>query len=438
MKLEFPEDFLWGSATASYQVEGATDEGGRKPSIWDVFCSEENRVANGDTGEIAADQYHRYAEDIVIMRELGLQAYRFSIAWPRIIPEGVGEVNEEGVTYYRNLMLALRKAGIKVVATLYHWDLPYSLELRGGWRSRDTVEAFRTYARVCVERFNDLVDQWITINEPWCISYLSHLIGEHAPGHQSLEETVKVIHHINLAHGMALAECRTQEIRKPVGISWNLFVPRNATRRSEDMEAARKSLIRESRVFTDPVLHGTYPSELGWQFPIEPGDMDIISQPMDFIGVNYYQETVLAADMQQESGYRVVPTWQPTTSQNWAINQYGLYRVLEWIAKEAPGIPLYITENGCASDDVIDPDGRVHDRDRIEYLIKHLEVAKQAIDDGIPLKGYYQWSFIDNFEWAWGYEKRFGIVYCDYKSLQRIIKDSGYFMRDIISGFCEY
>lgn len=441
MRLQFPEDFLWGSATASYQVEGAIDEDGRKPSIWDTFCSVEGNISHGDSGDVAADQYHRYQEDIILMKEVGLTAYRFSLAWPRILPDGVGEANPVAIDHYRHLMESLKNEGIEVVATLYHWDLPQALEDRGGWRNRDTVHAFEEYAAICFKSFGDLVDKWITINEPWCIAYLGHLIGEHAPGHHSLEDTVRVIHHINLAHGKAVSAHRSIIGQSNIGISWNLFVHRNATKDNRDIEAAKKALVYENKVFTDPVLHGKYPDELKneplWRFPIKEGDLEEINQKIDFIGINYYNETVVRASVENPKGYIPVPQWQETTSQDWPVTPNALLRVLSWITKEADNIPLYITENGCACDDYIDKDGRVHDRFRINYLSRHLMICNEAINMGLPLKGYFVWSFIDNFEWAWGYEKRFGIVYCNYKNQTRIIKDSGYFLRDTIAGYCE-
>ena len=442
MQLHFPQGFLWGCATASYQVEGAIFEDGRKASIWDTFCSIDGNIVNNDSGEFAADQYHRYQEDIQIMQELGLQAYRFSLAWPRIIPNGVGAVNQAAITHYRKLMQDLRDANIAVVATLYHWDLPQALEDNGGWRNRETAFAFEQYALTCYEHLGDLVDSWITLNEPWCSAYLGHLIGEHAPGHTSQEETVRVIHHLNLAHGKAVSAYRRMLDKDSIGIAWNLFVHREATTKEEDIAAAKHALVYENRVFTDPVLHGYYPKELehnpNWNFPIEKDDLAEIHQKIDFIGINYYNETVVKSTTSNERGYEAVPQWQETTSQNWPVTPYGLKRVFQWITKESNNIPLYITENGCAADDVINKDNRVHDIFRIHYLKRHLEICKEAIEEGIPLKGYFVWSFIDNFEWAWGYEKRFGIVYCNYKTQQRTIKDSGYFLRDMISGYVEY
>lgn len=439
--LLFPEDFVWGAATASYQVEGAIAEDGRLPSIWDSFCTKSGAIANGHNGEVSADQYHQYPGDVKLMESIGLQAYRFSIAWTRVIPDGKGSVNPAGIAYYRNLLLMLRAADIKAMVTLYHWDLPQALEDTGGWRNRETAYAFQRYAAVCFDAFGDLVDQWITINEPWCIAYLGHLQGEHAPGHSSMAETVRVIHHVNLAHGLAVEEFKKRALSAQIGIAWNIFVHRGATKKPGDAMAARKALLYETRIFTDPVLHGSYPKELEgddeWRFPILQGDMRLMSLPLDFIGVNYYYETVVQASERHPRGYEPVPAWQPMTAQRWPVNPGGLSRVLQWIASEAPGVPLAITENGCASEDRIERDGRVHDGERIAYIYRHLAECSHAIAVGIPLKAYYIWSFIDNFEWAWGYDKRFGIVYCDYETQERHLKDSAYFYRDVIAGYCE-
>ena len=441
MHITFPESFLWGTATASYQVEGAVTKEGRKRSIWDDFCEVPGAIAHGDDGSVAADQYHRYPEDIAIMEELGIQSYRFSLAWPRIIPDGIGEVNTQAIEHYRRVMHALHHSGINVTVTLYHWDLPSALERTGGWRNRQTVEAFSTYAETCFHAFGDLVDAWITINEPWCIAYLGHATGEHAPGHRNPLEVAQVVHHVNLAHGMAVSAYRRINNKDAIGIAWNVFKHRSASRKREDILAAEKALMYETRIFTDPVLHGSYPKALPntaeWQFPIVGDDMEIIQQPIDFIGVNYYHETVVKASASDPRGYETVQQWEERTSQNWPINPRGLLRILRWIDNESHHLPLYITENGCAVDDVISEDQRVHDHKRIEYLSRHMSVCAEALEEGIPLKGFYVWSFIDNFEWAWGYEKRFGIVYCNYKNQQRIIKDSGYFLRDTIAGYCE-
>jgi beta-glucosidase len=385
------------------------------------------------------DQYHRYGEDIEIMKKMGVQAYRFSISWSRIIPNGVGEINMLGVKYYKDLIAALKEAGIKPVITLYHWDLPQSLEDKGGWRSRETALAFQKYAEVCFEHFGKDVFQWITINEPWCVAYLGHFKGNHAPGHTSLKETILVIHHINLAHGLAVQSYRKMNLNSAIGITWNLILDRNATKSEKDLLAMHYSHAMESRVFTDPVLHGRYPKIITdvfkWEFPIEAGDMEIISLPLDFIGVNYYNEHAVTYDEDNPKKFAVVPHWEAETDMGWPIVPGGLKRLLDWIHIESAGIPLYITENGCAVIDTITEDGRVHDGERINYLLQHLTVCSEAIEAGIPLKGYFAWSLIDNFEWAWGYSKRFGLVYCDVADQKRIMKDSAYFMRDVIAGY---
>jgi beta-glucosidase len=441
-RLEFPTDFLWGVATASYQVEGAADSGGRKPSIWDTFCATEGKVINGDNGLVSVDQYHRYLEDIALMKSLGIQAYRLSFSWSRIIPDGIGAVNEEGLAYYKRLINALKEANIKPMVTLYHWDLPQTLEDRGGWRNRETAYAFQKFAGICFDEFGKDIDSWITINEPWCIAYLGHLTGEHAPGHTSLEETLKVIHHVNLAHGLAVGIYREKKLKGQIGITWNLIRNRPASNDPQNVFASRLALATESEIFTEPVLKGSYPDlvikTLGWSFPIEENDMAIISVPIDFIGINYYNENAVEYNEHELKKFSIVPHWQQETAMGWPIVPGGLSRVLRWIHQEAKELPIYITENGCAVVDVLTKNDRVHDFDRIKYFFEHFEQCKILIDEGIPLKGFLAWSFVDNFEWSWGYEKRFGIVYCDVKNQKRIPKDSAYFIRDVIAGYAEF
>jgi beta-glucosidase len=440
-RLDFPQDFLWGVATASYQVEGAAAIDGRKPSIWDSFCAIEGKVRNGDDGSVSVDQYHLYQQDIDLMKSLGVQAYRLSFSWSRIIPDGVGEVNEEGIAYYRRLIHALKEADIKPMVTLYHWDLPQALENKGGWRNRETAYAFKKYAEVCFEAFRPDVDFWITINEPWCIAYLGHLTGEHAPGHTSIEETIEVVHHVNLAHGLAVQSFRTYKLDAKIGITWNLIMHRPATRDPKDTYAAKLALATESLIFTDPILKGWYPKivteALGWIFPVEENDMEIISTPLDFIGINYYNENAVEYDDNEIKKFTIAPNWQKQTAMGWPVVPGGLSRLLRWIHNEAKDLPIYITENGCAVEDTLTGDKRIHDMDRIKYLFEHFEQCQIIIDEGIPLKGYLAWSFIDNFEWAWGYDKRFGLVYCDIENQIRYPKDSAYFYRDVITGYAE-
>lgn len=452
-KLEFPEDFVWGTATASYQVEGATREGGRSESIWDTFPRKPGAVFNGENADVTCDQYHRYKEDVALMAELGFTSYRFSIAWPRILPDGTGKVNPEGVAYYRNLCNELHKYNIKACATLYHWDLPQVLEDKGGWTNRFIVGAFEEYAKACYENLGDLVDMWITMNEPYCIAYIGHLQGLHAPGHKDLQKALAAIHHVNMAHGAAVREYRKTKLKAPIGITWNTEVPRPATARPEDKKAADLARAINAEVFVLPCLNKGYPElvtgELGLKFPVENGDMETIAQPIDFIGVNNYYEQAVAADENAPFKFSVKPFWQQTTEMGWPITPAGFGRQLEWVAEisrsvtfsdgsSKTNIPIYVTENGRACDDIVTSDGKVHDKDRVKFLQQYLAVAAKLIKKGIPLKGYFVWSLLDNFEWAHGYTKRFGIVHVDFKSMKRTPKDSAYFMRDTIAGFGEF
>ncbi|MGE4584024.1 MAG: GH1 family beta-glucosidase [Sphaerochaeta sp.] len=440
-KIAFGKDFLWGCATASFQVEGATQEGGRSPSIWDTFCNVPGAIKGGDDGRFAADQYHRYAQDVKLMSELGFQAYRFSLAWPRILPEGKGRVNKQGIEYYRNLAKSLHDKGMKVVVTLYHWDLPQVLQDEGGWANRSTAYAFAEYASVCFAELGDVVDQWTTLNEPFCAAYLGYLYGEHAPGLKDPAQTWKAVHHLNLAHGLAVQAYRKTGLRAPIGIVLNPSMPRPATRRHEDVHASELARAFDTDVFLHPLLGKGYPllvtKELGITYPIEAGDMQIIAQTIDFIGINYYMEHAVVLDESQPYHIRNVPVWQRMTDQDWPIVPFGLLRILRYFSEQTNNIPLYITENGCSCKDVVEQ-GRVHDYQRCDYLNQHFEMCHRAIEEGINLKGYFIWSFLDNFEWAWGYEKRFGIVYVDYDTQERIPKDSAYMMRDVIAGYCEY
>lgn len=440
-KIEFNKDFLWGCATASYQVEGAIDEDGRKPSIWDTFCNKAGAILHGDDGSTAADQYHRYKEDVQLMSDLNFQAYRFSIAWPRIMPDGRGAVNQKGVQYYINLSKELHSKGLKVVATLYHWDLPQALQDEGGWAVRSTAYAFAEYAKVCFEELGPYVDQWITLNEPFCTAYLGYLYGEHAPGIKDQEQAIKAVHYLNLAHGLAVVEYHKLGLEAPIGTVLNPSLPRPASRKAYDEKAARYARAIFTDVFLLPLMGKGYPQEvtedMHISFPVQTGDMELIAQPIDFIGINYYMERAVVFDESRLFLHREVPSWQRTTNQDWPIVPYGLLRVLKYFDQVTDGLPLYITENGCANDDV-PINGRVHDSFRCDYIIEHLAACKQAIDEGVNLKGYFVWSFMDNFEWAWGYSRRFGIVYIDYETQQRIPKDSAYMMRDFIAGYCEF
>ncbi len=436
----FPDDFVWGTATASFQVEGAATVDGRKPSIWDTFCRTPGKVAFGHTGDVATDQYHRYDEDVRLMHELGVGSYRFSLAWPRIYPDGHGARNPRGFDYYNRLVDALLAHGIAPAVTLYHWDLPQTLQDEGGWPVRETALHFEEYARACFEALGDRVKSWITINEPWCVTLLSHLMGEHAPGLRDEQAAYSAIHHVNLAHGIALRVFREGGYDGRIGTTLNLSTPRPATSRDEDRLAADRAADRDSRMFLDPLLGRSYPerhlaAHPGVDLPVRDGDMELIAGKLDFLGLNYYNERAVRFDAEAPEQFVTVTTHHPLTAMGWPIVPDGLYRQLHWVNSQTGGLPLYVTENGCACDDRLSSDGtRVHDTDRIDYLRSHFRVCARAIEDGVSLKGYYLWSLIDNFEWAWGYTRRFGIVFCDYTDLRRVPKDSYYFYREVIAG----
>ncbi|KGX93968.1 beta-glucosidase [Pontibacillus halophilus JSM 076056 = DSM 19796] len=441
MTVQFPKGFEWGVATASYQIEGAVHEGGRGESIWDRFSHIEGNIQNGDTGDIACDHYHLYKDDVALMKELGVKTYRFSISWPRIFPNGTGDVNEEGVQFYRNLLEALHEAGIEPAVTLFHWDLPQKLQDKGGWLNRETADAFATYAKTCYERFGDLVPRWITHNEPFVHAFLGHYFGEMAPGMKDLRATLQVSHHLLLSHGMAVKVHRELGLQSEIGITYSTSSVYPANKHVKDKEAAELYDGMLNKWFFDPVLLGSYPEDIKSRyeeaFPldfIQDGDLDTISQRIDFCGINYYFRTIIAYD-------NTVPFWNgrevqkehaERTAMGWEVYPDGLrQRLLE--CKERYGnLPLYITENGCAADDVVN-EGKVDDSFRISYLDRHFKAMQEAIEqDGVNLKGYYLWSFLDNFEWAYGYDKRFGIVYVDYETLQRVKKDSFYWYQQVV------
>jgi len=446
-KIVLPADFLWGSSTASYQVEGASHEGGRGECIWDTFARKPGAVYAGENGDVACDQYHRYAEDIALMAELGLKSYRFSIAWPRIIPAGTGKVNPEGIAYYRKLCEELHKNDIHTCATIYHWDLPQPLEDAGGWADRSVLGAFEEYAKVCYKELGDVVDMWITINEPYCVAYLGYLFGAHAPGQRDLQKALAAVHHVNMAHGIAVKEHRNAGLKTPIGITWNPVTPRPATKSDADKKAAELSRAFNTEIFMFPVLGKGYPKllaqETNCSIPIKDGDLETIAQPIDFLGVNFYNESPAAADDSAPFKFSMKPSWQEVTAMNWPFTPGGLERQLEWIAEVSKGafgkaeLPIYITENGCACDDTVTADGRVHDSQRVRYLYQHLMACANVIKKGVPLKGYYVWSLLDNFEWAFGYTKRFGIIHVDFKTMKRTPKDSAFFLRDTIAGYGE-
>jgi beta-glucosidase len=463
--LIFPPGFVIGSATASYQIEGAVQEDGRGPSIWDTFSHTPGRVVNGDTGDIADDHYHRLDSDLDLMATLGLEAYRFSIAWPRIQADGTGKPNEKGLAFYGRLVDGLLERGIRPFATLYHWDLPQALEDAGGWVNRDTALRFTEYAALTVEALGDRVHTWTTLNEPWCSAYLGYGSGAHAPGRTDGAAALAAVHHLNLAHGLAVPEIRGAARNDPdVSITLNFHVirtPDDATPDDRVDEAKRRIDALANRAFLSPLLRGRYDDDLltdtagvtDWAF-LRPGDEQIIHQPIDNLGVNYYSTVTVKmwdgksprshADGHRDVGGSPWPGSEdvefveqpgPHTSMGWNIAPDGLEDLLVSLHEQFPRLPLVITENGAAfADQVVESDAgkRVPDADRVDYLNRHFTAAHRAIARGVPLHGYFVWSLLDNFEWGWGYTKRFGIVRVDYETQERIVKDSGFWLKELL------
>jgi beta-glucosidase len=449
--LGFPDGFTWGASTAAYQIEGAAHEDGRGQSVWDTFSHTPGKVRGGDTGDVACDSYHRYREDVALIASLGLSAYRFSISWPRIQPGGRGPVNQRGLDYYRALLDELGERGIAATATLYHWDLPQELQDEGGWAVRGTAERFAEYAALTAEALGGRVARWITLNEPQVVSANGYRHGEHAPGLRDAAAAAAATHHLLLGHGLATQALRAAGAND-VGITLDLAPVRVlGDAGSEPLEQAR--IITDAAangLYLGPVLHGRYPGHApaGYLPPdrlIADGDLETISAPIDFLGVNYYQPVVLRAgdpaDLRRNERparcqvpgvveYR--PDDLERTSMGWLVDPSGLHELLVDVSGQAPGLPLYVTENGCAAEDYVNPDGEVNDLERVRYLHTHLEAAARAIKDGANLAGYYVWSLLDNFEWAWGYQKRFGIVFVDFGTQRRIPKASAAFYANVV------
>lgn len=430
----FPSNFLWGAATAAYQVEGAWNEDGKGESIWDRFSHTPGKVKNGDTGDVACDHYHRYPEDIALMRQLGLKGYRFSISWPRIFPNGAGLVNPAGLDFYDRLVDRLLAANIQPFATLYHWDLPQALEDQGGWRNRDTTSYFADYTATMVKRLGDRVKHWATFNEPGVVAYVGHFWGGgHAPGFNDEKIANQVAHHLMVAHGQAVQTIRSIDSALNAGIVLNIWPHEPASENPKDIAAAEKAWQESTElVFLDPIFRGHYPPawlrKTGDAAPkVAPGDIALIGQKLDFLGINYY------ARVRIDANGRAAPLENAEyTEMNWEVHAEALYRILVRMSREYHLPPLYITENGAAFKDEVSADGKVHDPRRQAYLKEHFIEAHKAMQAGVDMRGYFVWSLMDNFEWAEGYTKRFGLIHIDYETQKRTLKDSAEWYTKVI------
>ena len=437
--LTFPSGFRWGTATAAYQIEGAVAADGRTPSIWDTFCRQPGAIVNGDTGDVACDHYRRWREDLAIVADLGLTDYRFSVSWPRIEPVP-GRINPAGLDFYDRLVDTLCELGIRPVLTLYHWDLPQWLQDDGGWRERSTAKLFAWYAAILAERLGDRVATWTTLNEPWCSAFLGHGSGVHAPGLRDPALALRVAHNLLLGHGTAVSGLRAILPRTAeVSLTLNLHQVRAASDRPGDLDAARRIDGVANRIFLDPVLGRGYPEDVrrdvfehtDFGF-VRPGDLDLIAAKIDSIGVNFYSPSLVAADPESpeiaaypgSQGVSFVDPGLPVTAMDWPVDASALTDLLLRVSTDAPGLPILVTENGAAFDDQLDADGRVRDEERTAYLHDHLAAVHDAIARGADVRGYFAWSLLDNFEWAYGYDKRFGIVRVDYDTQERTVKDS--------------
>ncbi|SEO66802.1 GH1 family beta-glucosidase [Aquisalimonas asiatica] len=428
-------DFLFGVATAAYQVEGAAREGGRTPSIWDTFCRQPGRVLNGDTGDVACEHYHRWPEDLDLVQDLGFDAYRLSISWPRVMPRR-GEVNPEGLRFYEQIIDGLVERDVKPIVTLYHWDLPQYLDNRGGWVNRETAYAFAEFADVVTAALGNRVEAYATLNEPWCSAFLGYELGVHAPGLKEPRLAYQAAHHLLLAHGLALPAMRHNAPQSRHGLVLNFTPSFPATERYDDQAMALLQDAINGHWFLEPVLEGRYPSLVTRFRPestpvVYPGDMDIISRPIDFLGVNYYTRSLVTHDQDGEAREVRVENAQ-RTSMDWEVYPHGLYRLLTDLDRQYHLPPLMVTENGAAVTETVEDDG-IHDDLRCDYYNRHLQAVDQAIRDGVNITGYFAWSLLDNFEWAEGYSQRFGLVYVDYDSQERIRKRSATLFREFMA-----
>jgi beta-glucosidase len=447
-ELRFPAGFWWGAATAAFQIEGAVAEDGRTPSIWDTFAATPGRIERGDRADVATGHFHRSAGDVALMREIGLSAYRFSISWPRVRPGGGAVTNERGLAFYDRLVDQLLGAGIEPAATLYHWDLPQELEDAGGWTTRDTAYRFADYAATVAHRLGDRVHTWFTLNEPWCSAFLGYGSGNHAPGRVDPQGGLIATHHLLLAHGLAAQALRAHAPHGRVSIAVNAGAVRPVSPRPEDVEAARRIDGLLNRIYLDPLVRGQYPTDVledtrsisDWSF-VHSGDMATIRQPLDVLGVNYYQPDMVGASATRAPstpypGCEDIAFHQPAgprTDMGWSVDPTGLRELLLRFHRDTDGLPLMVTENGAAFADRVGPDGTVDDPDRVGYLRQHLAAVHEAMSGGADVRGYFVWSLLDNFEWAFGLSKRFGLIHVDYRTLRRTLKSSAHWYRQVIA-----
>ncbi len=439
---DFPESFIFGTATSSYQIEGAWEKDGKGESIWDRFSHQEGNILNGDTGDKACDHYNRFKEDVALMKELNLDSYRFSISWPRVLPEGHGRINQAGLDFYKELVDELLKAGIEPTVTLYHWDLPQAIQDQGGWENRKTTDYFVEYAELLFEELGDKVKSWITHNEPWVAAFLGHYFGAHAPGKNDLSAAIKAAHNIMLSHGKTVKRFRELKLESEIGITLDLHAIDPLSHTEKDIKAAELEEAFSNGWFLDPVFRGEYPEILLKKFKrefslpeIKSGDMELISHEIDFLGINYYTRHVVEATEQSDELFdykHVKMIGNSHTEMDWEVYPDGLYELLVKVNEEYTDKPIYITENGRASADKIDEYGIIHDKDRIDYYASHLKAVERAIKSGVPVAGYYAWSLMDNFEWAWGYSRRFGLIYVDFETQERIFKDSARWYQQLL------
>ena len=433
-----PENFAWGTATSAYQVEGGVAEDGRSPSIWDTFSHTPGKVDNDDHGDTACDHYHRWREDIGLMKQLGTNAYRLSVAWPRVVPGGDGPVNAKGLDYYDQLVDGLLEAGITPSVTVYHWDLPQVLQDRGGWPERDTAHHLAAYASAVAERLGDRVQHWATLNEPLCSAWIGHLEGKMAPGLTDLTAAVRASYHLLLGHGLAAQAIRAAAPGAQVGIVNNLSTVAPASDGDEDVAAARRMDGHTNRWWLEPVHGRGFPADMldvyGVDLPEQAGDLDTIAAPLDWLGLNYYFPAVVTADPTGPAPFarQIRRLGVPRTGMDWEVDAGGIESLLLRLTEEYSARKLYVTENGSSYPDVINADGTIDDKERTQYLEEHLAACARAVRKGAPLAGYFAWSLLDNFEWAYGYDKRFGLVHVDYKTQHRLVKTSGHRYADII------